>query len=145
MFVGYNKTSKSYWIYIPGQKKIEVSRDVRFEVELAFRRSRETTTETYGDEQDELNFEESTGPSNIGVHPLDHEDELEESVDPMDSPSDKDMRPIWIQDTLRDAKNHVAPRGTFKESRLPKRFSRYVVLMSNIIYCNPSSFEEEIG
>ena len=49
MFVGYNKTSKSYWIYIPRKQKIEVSLDVRFEVELAFKRSRETTIDTYGD------------------------------------------------------------------------------------------------
>jgi hypothetical protein len=45
MFVGYNETSKAYRIYIPGQWQIEVSRDVRFEEELAFKRSRETTTD----------------------------------------------------------------------------------------------------
>ena len=30
IFVGYNETSKAYRIYIPGQRYIEVSRDVTF-------------------------------------------------------------------------------------------------------------------
>jgi hypothetical protein len=44
-FVGYSESSKAYWIYIPGQRQIEVSRDVIFEEEIAFRRSRESQME----------------------------------------------------------------------------------------------------
>jgi hypothetical protein len=44
-FVGYNESSKAYRIYIPGQRQIEVSRDVIFEKEIAFRRSRESQME----------------------------------------------------------------------------------------------------
>jgi hypothetical protein len=40
-FVGYSETSKAYRIYIPGQKFIEVSRDVTFREEAVFRRARE--------------------------------------------------------------------------------------------------------
>ena len=39
--VGYNEASKAYRIYVPCQKYIEVSRDVTFDEEAAFRRSRE--------------------------------------------------------------------------------------------------------
>jgi hypothetical protein len=39
-FVGYNESSKEYRIYIPGQRQIEVSRDVTFEEEVSFKRSR---------------------------------------------------------------------------------------------------------
>jgi hypothetical protein len=39
-FVGYCESSKAYRIYIPGQRQINVSRDVTFEEEVAFRRSR---------------------------------------------------------------------------------------------------------
>jgi hypothetical protein len=39
MFVGYSETSKAYRIYVPGQQHIEVSQDVRFEEDLAFKRS----------------------------------------------------------------------------------------------------------
>jgi hypothetical protein len=39
-FVGYSEPSKVYRIYILGQRQIEVSRDVIFEEEIAYRRSR---------------------------------------------------------------------------------------------------------
>jgi hypothetical protein len=35
-FVGYSESSKAYRIYIPGQRQIEVSKDVTFEEEVAF-------------------------------------------------------------------------------------------------------------
>jgi hypothetical protein len=45
-FVGYNETSKAYRIYVPGEKYVEVSRDVTFHEEDAFRRSRELPCDT---------------------------------------------------------------------------------------------------
>ena len=42
IFVGYNETSKAYHIYVPGQRQIEVSRDVTFDEDVAFLRSRES-------------------------------------------------------------------------------------------------------
>jgi hypothetical protein len=63
-------------------------------------------------------------------------------VDLVDSPSDEDTRPRWLRDTLRDAEKHVAPKGTFRESRPLQMFSIYVVLMISIIHSKPSSFEE---
>ena len=41
IFVGYSETSKACQIYSPGQRYIEVSQDVTFHEEVAFRRSRE--------------------------------------------------------------------------------------------------------
>jgi hypothetical protein len=40
-FVGYSENSKAYRIYVPGQRKIEVSKDVTFHEEGAFKKSRE--------------------------------------------------------------------------------------------------------
>jgi transposase InsO family protein len=37
IFVGYSETSKAYMIYVPGQRYIEVSRDVNFHEEPAFK------------------------------------------------------------------------------------------------------------
>jgi hypothetical protein len=48
-FMGYSEYSKEYWIYILGQRQIEVSRDVTFEEEIAFRRSRESLMEIDSD------------------------------------------------------------------------------------------------
>ena len=42
IFVGYSETSKAYRIYVPGQRQIEVSRDVTFDEDVAFFRSRES-------------------------------------------------------------------------------------------------------
>jgi hypothetical protein len=44
-FVGYSESSKAYRIYIPGQRQIEVSKDVTFEEEITFQRSRESQME----------------------------------------------------------------------------------------------------
>ena len=35
-FVDYSETSKAYHIYVPGQRKIEVRKDVTFDKEIAF-------------------------------------------------------------------------------------------------------------
>ena len=37
IFIGYSETSKGYMIYIPGQRTIEISRDVIFEEDTAFK------------------------------------------------------------------------------------------------------------
>ena len=42
VFVGYDETSKAFHIYLPTLRKVVVRRELRFEEELAFRKSRET-------------------------------------------------------------------------------------------------------
>jgi hypothetical protein len=42
IFVGYNETSKDFCIYLPSLRKIVLRRDVRFEEDGAFRKSRGT-------------------------------------------------------------------------------------------------------
>jgi hypothetical protein len=117
MFVGYSKASKAYRIYIPGQRHVEIGQDVKLEEDLAFRRSQETTTG--GEEQEDPKVEESTDPSSTAKQPSDHEEESEELVDPVDPLSDKDTRPRWHRDTLKDVEGHETPKGTFMESRPP--------------------------
>jgi hypothetical protein len=40
IFVGYSETSKAYRVYIPGHQQIETSRDVTFDEDATFSRSR---------------------------------------------------------------------------------------------------------
>jgi hypothetical protein len=46
VFVGHNENSKAYRIYVLGQRQIEVSRDVAFHEEVAFKKSRELQQES---------------------------------------------------------------------------------------------------
>jgi hypothetical protein len=78
-FVGYSETSKAYRIYIPGQKFIEVSRDVTFHEEAAFRHARELPCDS--EEQKAPSLE----PSNS---PLPDEQREETSELPMDPSRD---------------------------------------------------------
>ena len=41
IFVGYDETSKAFCIYLPSQRKVVVRRDVKFEEEWTFRKSKE--------------------------------------------------------------------------------------------------------
>jgi hypothetical protein len=51
--VGYSESLKAYQIYIPDQRQIEVSRDVTFEEEIAFRRSKESQMEIDSEKKEE--------------------------------------------------------------------------------------------
>ena len=42
IFVGYSETTKAYRVYIPEHRHIDISRDVTFDEEVAFQRSRES-------------------------------------------------------------------------------------------------------
>ena len=51
ILVGYSETSKAYKIFMPAQRKTTVSRDVKFEDNLAFRKSHELPAVTEDEEQ----------------------------------------------------------------------------------------------
>jgi hypothetical protein len=126
MFVEYNETLKAYCIYNLGQRYVLVSRDVRFEEDLAFRRSYNITVG--GEEQKAPKIEKSTVPSSIEEQPSNHEEKLEEFVDPMDPPSDQDTRPRWLRETPKVVEGHTAPRNTHRERRPLQRFGSYWLL-----------------
>jgi hypothetical protein len=84
-FVGYSETSKAYKIYILGQRQIEISRDVTFDEDEAFRRSRESHMDEDREEKEaprEVVMEESTPKEPI----LEVQNEMVESERPVDPP-----------------------------------------------------------
>jgi hypothetical protein len=122
-FFGYSESSKEYQIYILGQRHIEVSRDVTFEEEVSFMRSRGSHMDIDSEKQDEM----------------------VPSPPPVDVPKDivvGQKRPTWTRQTLQEAEAHEAPHGTFQESKKPQRYSCYTAAMSHIIDSNPSCYEE---
>ena len=69
--------------------------------------------------------------------------DVDEPMDPPPhEPSSSKRRPSWLRETLEDAKRHIAPRGTFRESKKSNRYQGYLTTMSTIIQNEPSSFEE---
>jgi hypothetical protein len=135
-FVGYNESSKAYRVYIPGQRQIELSRDVIFEEEIAFQRSKES----------QMEIDSVTVPSpplavqrDTTIIPIDPV-VLVDPVAAVDIPRDIAVghkRHVWARQTLQEAEGHAAPQGTFRESKRPKRFSSYFSAMSHIIDTEP--------
>jgi hypothetical protein len=149
-FVRYNESSKAYRIYIPGQRQIEISRDVTFEEEVAFQRSRES--------QMEIDSETKPSPPSaiqreidiILVDPVAPVDPvvLDDPVAPSDMPKDITVghkRPTWARQTLQEAEGHKSPQGTTRENKRPKRFSSYLSAMTHIIDSEPSCHGEASG
>jgi hypothetical protein len=99
IFMGYSDSSKYYRIYIPEQHKIEVSRDVTFNENMAFKKSIEETIDE--EEIEELN-EESTENENDEKELPDHPMEPCENIDSDIIPKTK-KRSAWIEATLQDA------------------------------------------
>jgi len=52
---------------------------------------------------------------------------VDEAMDPIDPPppypSSSKRRPSWIRETLKDDESHIAPRGTFRESKNLNRYN----------------------
>ena len=44
---------------------------------------------------------------------------------------------------MQEAEKVTAPKGTFRESKRPHRYSGYVAFMSKIIDSEPTTFEED--
>jgi hypothetical protein len=133
-FVGYSETSKAYRIYVPGQKFIEVSRDVTFHEEAAFRHSRELPCDT---EQLEA---PSPEPSDSPLPDEQREEAREPLVDPIrdyvEFPLEKPpvkRKSAWCHEILKEAEKHAAPKGTFKENKKPDKYSGLIAQLNLVI------------
>jgi hypothetical protein len=145
VFMGYSEKSKTYMIYVLGQRKKEVSRDVTFHEEFTFRKSRELQHESEAvqpaspssenEESDDQREEPCEGPSN---EPLEPAEVLEITLE--EPPAKR--KPGWLKEIMQEAERIVAPKGISRERKRPHRFRGCVELMSSISDVEPSSFEE---
>jgi hypothetical protein len=108
-FVGYNESSKAYQIYIPGQRQIEVRRDVTFEEEIAFQRSKESQMET---DNEKVPSPPSTVQRETITDPVDPIDPIAPVVVHRDIAVGQ-KRLAWAQQTLQEVEGHSTPHGTF--------------------------------
>jgi hypothetical protein len=101
VFVGYSENSKAYRIYVPGQRKIEVSRDVTFHEEAAFKKSRELQQES-----------EAVQPDSPSSENEESDDQREE---PCEGPSNEPLEPVEVLErTLEESPTKKKP-GSLKE------------------------------
>jgi hypothetical protein len=141
-FVGYSETSKAYRIYIPGQRQIEISKEVTFDEEATFRKSRKSHMDEDREEQ-----EAPKDAAMIDSTPKDISEDQNETVEPeipVDPPKEVTVtkkRPTWLRN-LQEAEKHASPSGSFRESKRPHKFSSNVALMSKIIDSEASAYEE---
>jgi hypothetical protein len=113
VFMGYSENSKAYMIYIPGQRKIEVRRDVTFHDEFTFNKSKELQQESEvvqpislfseNEESNDQREEPRKGPSN---EPLKPAEVLERTLE---EPPDK-RKPGWLKEIVQKAERIDSPR-----------------------------------
>ena len=102
MSVGYSETSKTYRIYVPSQREVEICHDVAFDEDAALKKMRNLSSSKEDKEDEEAGkLEESKDELMLDV---------EGPMDPIDPPPSNNIRPSWIRDTLADAERHF-PKG----------------------------------
>ena len=113
MFVGYSEQSKAYRIYILKYRQIELSRDVTFDEDSAFKKSRK-------DKEDEEEHETPKSierPKEVRVEEEDlipgYHDVIEPQL-PEDLPNElisRKRKPAWACEVIEEEKIHGAPEG----------------------------------
>eukprot|EP00253_Pinus_taeda_P007311 PITA_07311 len=140
IFVGYSENSKAYRIYMPGQRDVEVNRDVTFDEDIALGKARDFPIPRKGD--DDAMEKQDEPPTDEPM--LDVDGPMDPTDPPPGHPSTSRKRPLWLKDTLEDAERHTTPRGTFHESKMSNRYQGYLAAMSTIIQAKPCTFEEAV-
>ena len=132
IFIGYSETSKGYRIYIPGQRTIEVSRDVIFEEDTAFKISNNDECISEEDQETEIEREDNSDISSMSNN---------NESDHVNLNNKK--RPLWARKML--AENQVEPDDVIQESKRTRNQSCYVALLSELIKSEPTNVKEALS
>ena len=106
--MGYYESLKAYRIYFPGFKKIDSSRDITFDEDLADNKSRKRPVEDL-EETEVPRIQDTT--MNDGTQEEDRE--IEEQREPIDPPQEKNpckRKPAWVRETIQGAERYGAPK-----------------------------------
>jgi hypothetical protein len=69
-------------------------------------------------------------------------DPIRDSVEfPLEKPLVK-RNPAWCHEILKEAEKHATPKGTFRESKKPDKYSGLIAQLILVIDSEPSSFDE---
>ena len=100
VFVGYSDTSNAYRIYFLGFKKIDISRDVTFDEDSTYFRSRRTPIQEV-EEPEEMRVRDMEIGEAIPEDPEDHD--MIEPQEPVETILEQDShkrKPTWAQELI---------------------------------------------
>ena len=113
IFVGYSENSKAYRIYFPGIKKINIIRDVIFDEDTTYNKSKKKPTE----EVEAPKIHDTT----MNEEAQEEDREFEEPQRPIDPPSlEKNphkRKPAWVQELIQGAERYGAPEENHRERK----------------------------
>jgi hypothetical protein len=134
IFVGYSETSKAHRVYIPSYREIDISRDVTFDMDATFSRSRQHHTNEIHDEEPEAHRVVDTNARN-DVVPKEHGPESHDMEKPQIPPktSTKKRRPLGIVILFRMPRSMVLQMDLSEKARnldhIPVTLHFYVISM----------------
>ena len=144
---GYFESSKAYRIYFRGFTKIEISRDVTFDEDIACNKSRKKPVEE-SKEVEAPKVHDTT----MNEEAQEEDRAFEEPQIPVDPPLDKNphkRKPAWVREIIQGverygacAKRYGAPEENHRERKRTRSCSGYLALLCDFIDKEPSSYEE---
>ena len=139
IFMGYSESSKAYRIYFPGFKKINISRDVTFDEDLAYNKSKKRPTE----EPEEIEVPRIHDTTmNEENQEEGREIEPQEPVDPPQEKNSHKRKPSWVREAVQGAERYGAPEEKHRERKRTRSNSGYVAILCDFIDKEHSSYEE---
>ena len=106
--MGYSESPKACKIYFPRFKKIDISRDVTFDEDTTYKKSRKRPVEDH--EETEVPRIPNT---TINEENLEENREMEEPREPIDPPQEKNPRkrkPTWVREAIQGVERYGAPK-----------------------------------
>ena len=107
--MGYSESSKAYRIYFLGYKKIDINRDVTFDEDTSYNKSRKIPAK-------ELEEAEVEAPrihdTTMNEETQEEDREFEEPQRPVDPPLKKNphkRKPAWVRELIQGVKRYGAP------------------------------------
>ena len=137
--MGYSESSKAYRICFPGFKKIDIRRDVTFDEDSSYIKSRKRLIE----EPEAPRIHDTTMKEEI----QEEDRELEEPQEPVDPPLEKNphkRKPAWVWEAIQGVEIYRALEEIHRERIRTNTCFGYVALLCDIIDKEPSNYEEAV-
>ena len=129
--MGYYESLKAYRIYFLGFKKIDISRNVTFDEDSAYNKSRKRPTEE---------LEEAEAPrihdTTMNEETQEEDRDFEEPQRPIDPPLEKNphkRKPAWVREIIQGEERYGAPKENHRERKRTRYCSGYVALLCEFI------------